>query len=63
MKEKSYLINLITLYDEVTGFLDEGRAVDVVYLNSSKAFSTVFCNILVDKLMKCGLDKWTVEVD
>lgn len=46
----------------MTAFLDEGRAVHVVYLNFSKDFITIFYNSLLDKLMKCGLDKWAVEV-
>lgn len=40
--------------------MDEGRAVDLVYVDFSKAFGTVSCNILIDKLMKYGLDKWAV---
>ncbi|PKU44218.1 rna-directed dna polymerase from mobile element jockey-like [Limosa lapponica baueri] len=60
-KGKSCLTNLITFYDDVTGWVDEGRAVDVVYLNFSKAFDTVFCNILIGKLRKCGLDERTVR--
>lgn len=47
----------------MTGLLDEGRAVNVVYLNFGKAFSTAFVNILIDKVMKCVLGKWTVKVD
>jgi len=35
--------------------------VDVVYLNYSKAFDTVSCNILIGKQRKCGLDEWTVR--
>jgi len=45
-----------TFYDGMTGWVDEGRAVDVVYLDFSKAFDTVFYNILLGKLRKCGLD-------
>jgi len=30
-------------------------------LDFSKAFDTVFCNILIGKLRKCGLDKWTMR--
>uniref|UniRef100_A0A8B9P107 Reverse transcriptase domain-containing protein n=1 Tax=Apteryx owenii TaxID=8824 RepID=A0A8B9P107_APTOW len=43
------------------GWVDEGRAVDVVYLDFSKAFGTVSHNILIDKLRKCGLDEWTLR--
>ncbi|GAB0208757.1 mitochondrial enolase superfamily member 1 [Grus japonensis] len=45
----------------MTGWVGEGRAVDVVYLDFSKAFDTVSYNILIGKLRKCGLDEWTVR--
>jgi len=45
----------------MTGWVDEGRAVDVVYLGFSKAFDTVSNNILLGKLRKCGLDEWSVK--
>ncbi|PKU33650.1 rna-directed dna polymerase from mobile element jockey-like [Limosa lapponica baueri] len=52
---------MIAFYDGMTGRVDEGRTVDVVYLDFSKAFDTVSHNILVGKLRKCGLDKCTVN--
>ncbi|GAB0180757.1 mitochondrial enolase superfamily member 1 [Grus japonensis] len=53
--------NLIAFYDGMTSWVGEGRAVDVVYLDFSKAFDTVSHNILVSKLRKCGLDEGSVR--
>jgi len=60
-KGKSCLTNLIAFYDDMTIWVDEGRAVDVVYLDFSKAFDTVSHNNLLGKLRKRGLDEWTVR--
>ena len=40
-KGKSGLTNMIVFYNGMTGCVDEGRAVDVVYLDFSKAFDTL----------------------
>ncbi|GAB0183309.1 mitochondrial enolase superfamily member 1 [Grus japonensis] len=50
-----------SFYDAMTGWVDEGRAVDVVYLDFSKAFETISHNILIGKLRKYGLDEWRVR--
>jgi len=42
----------------MTGWVDEGRAVDGVYLDFSKVFGTVSHDILLGKLRKYGLDEW-----
>jgi len=41
----------------MTGWVDEGRAVDVVYLDFSKDLDTVSHDILLGKLRKYGLDE------
>lgn len=41
MEEKSCLTNLIGFYDQMTGLVDEGRAVDITYLDFSQAFNRV----------------------
>ncbi|GAB0185778.1 mitochondrial enolase superfamily member 1 [Grus japonensis] len=59
---------LLDRSDEVNRLVDEGRAVDVVYLEFGKAVDTASShwalsplNIVIDKLRKCGLHKWTVR--
>jgi len=60
MKDRSCLTNLISFYDHITCLVDEGKAVDVIYLDFSKVFDTVPHNILLEKLAARGLDGCTL---
>ncbi|GAB0177600.1 mitochondrial enolase superfamily member 1 [Grus japonensis] len=60
-KGKSCWTYLITFYDEMTGLVDEGRTVSIVYLDFRNGFETVSHKILIDKPMKYKLDEQTVR--
>ncbi|XP_010005083.1 PREDICTED: uncharacterized oxidoreductase ZK1290.5-like [Chaetura pelagica] len=50
-------MNLISFDEKVIRLVDEGKAVDIVYLDFSKCFDTLFHSIFLEKLPAHGLDK------
>ena len=62
MKNRSCLTNLLCYLDEVTERIDEGKNVEVCYLDFSKAFDSVSHRLLLHKLRHFGIDgnthKW-----
>ncbi|KAK4824531.1 hypothetical protein QYF61_016111 [Mycteria americana] len=60
MKGRSCLTNLISFYDQVTRQVDEGKPVDVICVDFSKAFDNVSHSILLEKLAAHGLGRCTL---
>ena len=62
MSGKSCLTNLIEFFEGVTKKVDEGSAVDVVYMNFSKAFDKIPHDRLLHKVKSQGIQdevaKW-----
>ena len=50
----------MAFYDVMTGWVDKRRAVDVVYLDFSKASDAVSHKIFVGKLRNCGIHECTL---
>ena len=53
--KRSCLSQLLSHYDRITALLDEGKGVDVVYLDFAKAFDKVDLGIVLHKLHSLGV--------
>lgn len=61
LQRVEYLTKWISFYDKMMWLVDEGKAVEVVCLDISKACGTVSHSILMDKLDAKSLDKCTLH--
>lgn len=61
---KSCFTDVISFYGKVTWVVNEGKAVDVVYLDLRKAFGAGSYSILLEKLAVHGLDNvcWGIDL-
>jgi len=57
------LTKLISFYDKVTRLLDEQKVVHIIYLDFSKAFDTVYHNILPAETGCCWLGQAYSSLD
>lgn len=48
MKQKSCLTNLISFYDKVTHLADQGKPVNMIFMNFGKAFDTISHSIVAE---------------
>ena len=53
---RSCLTNLLECFEEVYERIEEGKSVDVIYLDFDKAFDKVPHKRLAKKLQSCGLE-------
>lgn len=60
-KGKASSAKLVAIYNKITISVDEEKMSNFVYLVFIKAFINVSYYILIDKLMKYKLDKWTAR--
>ena len=64
-KGKSCVTNMLQYWDKITGYVDKGIPVDVVYLDLQKAFDTVPHNRLMKKVQAHGIEgpilRWITE--
>lgn len=54
IKDKSFRTNVITLLNHITRLMDEGNALEVIYMDFTKAFDTLLHEFPLAKLIQIG---------
>ena len=54
IKDKSFQTNVITLLNRITRLMDEGNALEVIYMDFTKAFDTLLHEFPLAKLIQIG---------
>ena len=60
-KGKSCLTNLLETFEDWTRAIDEGYAIDAIYLDYRKAFDTVSHSNWIAKLQEYGIGGWILH--
>lgn len=54
IKDKSFQTNVITLLNRIMRLMDEGNALEVIYMDFTKAFDTLLHEFPLAKLIQIG---------
>lgn len=61
LQGKSCLTNQINFYNNLTHVVDQGKPVNVNFLEFSKALDAVSYSIILDKMSSVQLDKYMLQ--
>lgn len=60
VREQSCSMNLSSFYDKVTYLIDQGKTVDIIFLDYRRGFDTVSYGVFLDKIFSTQLDKYII---